>query len=62
MGVIWTVWPLDDEMRDWLVEEGVEVPDADSRFPTGSEIKQTLAESGLKIDIYDNGPQGRGRR
>jgi hypothetical protein len=57
MGVLWTVWPLDDEMKSWLDEMEVEYPLNPSRFPTGAEIKEVL--SGLDeydVEINDNGP------
>jgi len=56
MGILWTVWPLDDEMKSWLDETGVDYPKEPSRFPTGREIKEVIA--GLQefdIKINDNG-------
>jgi hypothetical protein len=56
MGVLWTVWPLDDGMREWLNELSVDYPDSPSRFPTGMEIKVALAAlDGYDIRITDNG-------
>ena len=57
MGILWTVWPLDDEMKSWLDEIEVEYPDKASRFPTGLEIKNALTTlSEYDIKITDNGP------
>lgn len=56
MGVLWIVWPLDDEMKSWLDETGVEYPNSSSRFPTGREIKDVVAAlSDFDIAITDNG-------
>lgn len=56
MGILWTVWPLDDGMREWLDDQNVVYPDRPSRFPTGSEIKSVLATlSNHDIEINDNG-------
>jgi hypothetical protein len=56
MGVLWTVWPLDAEIKSWLDEMAVAYPNAASRFPTGAEIKTVL--EGLldyDVEITDNG-------
>ena len=56
MGILWTVWPLDEKMCAWLDETGVAYPDVASRFPTGREIKEVVA--GLvdfDVEITDNG-------
>jgi hypothetical protein len=56
MGVLWTVWPLDSEMRQWLDELGIPFPAKASRFPTGTEIKAVI--NGLaehQVEITDNG-------
>ena len=60
MGVLWTVWPLDEKMKSWLDETGVEYPAAPSRFPTGSEIKKVVAsfKEGFDVKINDNGLNG----
>ena len=56
MGVLWTVWPLDDEMTSWLDEIGVAYSDAASRFPTGAEIKRAVNSlTDYDIKITDNG-------
>lgn len=55
MGVLWTVWPLDEQMRAWLDDQGIAFPDKGSRFPTGSEIKQMLAVFPGSAEITDNG-------
>lgn len=59
MGVSWTIWPLDDEIRPVLDDMGIDYPDAPSRWPTGAELKATLAAlSGFEIEAADNGPGG----
>ena len=56
MGILWTVWPLNEEMKSWLSETGVDYPDVESRFPTGHEIKTALDElAEYDIRINDNG-------
>jgi hypothetical protein len=56
MGILWTVWPLDDDMSSWLDDQEVAYPRAPSRFPTGAEIKAVT--SGLRahnVKVNDNG-------
>ncbi len=56
MGILWTTYPLSDEMKEWLDSEGVAYPDAPSRFPTGFEVKDALQQlDNLSIKITDNG-------
>jgi len=56
MGVLWTTYPLDEEMKEWLSSEGVEFPVVESRFPTGAEVKDALNDiGGVKFQITDNG-------
>lgn len=42
MGILWTVWPLGNEMNEWLESEGIEPTQLESCFPTGSEIINVL--------------------
>lgn len=58
MGVLWTVWPLDEQMQAWLGEQGIEFPDKPSRFPTGGEIKAVLEAFPGAAEITDNGIGG----
>ena len=58
MGILWTVWPLDDQMRTWLDEQDIAFPDRPSRFPTGREIKEALTDFAGSPDIRDNGVGG----
>ncbi|MBW4619144.1 MAG: hypothetical protein KME17_07265 [Cyanosarcina radialis HA8281-LM2] len=56
MGVIWTVFLLDEQMKDWLDEIGVGYPNAFSKFPTGREVKEVLpALSDFDVEVDDNG-------
>ncbi|MFZ6876428.1 hypothetical protein ACO0LF_30620 [Undibacterium sp. Di27W] len=56
MGILWTVWPLDEQMKSWLVETGIDYPDTKSRFPTGIEIKSALSQlKNYDVNITDNG-------
>ncbi len=59
MGVLWTTYPLDDEMKEWLDSMEVGYPNSTSRFPTGAEIKDAIANlSGVKVRVTDNGIGG----
>jgi len=56
MGILWTVWPTTDEMKEWLTSEGVEYPAQVSRLPKGKEIKSVLESlDGYKVEIKENG-------
>lgn len=56
MGVLWTVWPLNEEMKSWLDESGVPYPKLPSRWPKGSEIKEVVASlDDFDIQVNDNG-------
>jgi hypothetical protein len=56
MGILWTVWPTDDQMKEWLDSEGVEYPKSVSRFPKGIEVKEVLNNlEGYTVQIFDNG-------
>ena len=57
LGMLWLVWPLDEQMRNWLDERGTRYPDKASRFPTGDEIKSALGRlHGYTVTLNDNGP------
>jgi len=59
MGVLWTVWPLDEKMKSWLDETGVPYPQTSSRWPKGSEIKAVVASLGeFDVEVSDNGIGG----
>jgi len=56
MGILWTAWPLDDDMRSWLDDQEMAYPRTPSRFPTGAEIKAAI--SGLtahSVEVNDSG-------
>lgn len=56
MGILWTVWPLDDDMCQWLDEQEVAYPLTSSRFPTGAEIKAIVyGLKGHSVKVNDNG-------
>ena len=56
MGNMWIVWPLDEQMTNYLDSLDIDYPKVHSRFPTGLEIKDALSElSGYDIEITDNG-------
>lgn len=56
MGTLWTVWPLDQQMREYLDALEVGYPRDNSRFPTGGEIKNALARlDGYEVEVSDNG-------
>jgi hypothetical protein len=57
-GILWTVWPLDERMKEWLNQTGVEYPSTPSRFPTGKEIKEVIGKSqspGFNVRVNDCG-------
>ncbi|MDR6384005.1 hypothetical protein [Paraburkholderia caribensis] len=59
MGILWTVWPLDSQMKAWLQELEVPHPNVSSRFPTGCEIKTVLSQlHRFNVEIRDNGIGG----
>ena len=59
MGVLWTTYPLNDEMTEWLDSLEVSYPKTPSRFPTGREVKDAVSElNGIKASIRDNGVGG----
>ena len=43
MGVMYSVFPLQAELCEWLDEQGVAYPDAPSRNPTLDELKAVIA-------------------
>ena len=56
MGVIWSVFPLEDRMKSWLDKIGIAYPDMSSRLPTGREIKDVLASlPSHNVDISEKG-------
>lgn len=44
MGVLYSAQPLDTEVRQWLVEEGLSVPTADGSPPTPSDLEGALRQ------------------
>lgn len=59
MGVFWMVWPLDQQMKEWLEETGVSYPKRPSRWPKGREIKAVLASlCDFDVIVNDNGVGG----
>ena len=60
MGILYTVMPLDSEVRDWLRSQDIVCPAAASRWPTRGEVRTVLEDlRGFKIKYSENGP---GRR
>jgi hypothetical protein len=43
MGNIYTVVPMNDEVRDWLTKEGVAAPPVDGRWSTMRELRDVLS-------------------
>ncbi|MDQ0610651.1 hypothetical protein QFZ83_004822 [Variovorax sp. W1I1] len=57
MGILYTVWPLDSDMKEWLRSQDIAFPDASSRWPTREEVVKTLrALRGFRIRYTENGP------
>lgn len=42
MGILWTVYPITEEMKEYLDSEEVEYPDCPSNFPTDEEVHLAL--------------------
>jgi hypothetical protein len=60
VGILYTVWPLDAEAREWLTSEGISFPDGPSRWPTRSELEKVLGElRGFSVDYTVNGASQR---
>lgn len=60
MGILYTVWPLDEQAKDWLTSQEIEFPISTSRWPTRAEIERTLGElRGFKVRFTLNGPGNR---
>ena len=56
MGTLWTTYPLNDEMTEWLDSLDITYPAVPSRFPTGKEVKEAVDElKGIKVSVRDNG-------
>jgi hypothetical protein len=51
MGVLYSAFPIDSEVRDWLAEERIDCPETDGRAPTPNELARALdALSGFNVD------------
>ena len=60
MGVLYIVWPVNAEMRDWLASQDVDAPAVDSRSPTKQEVTAVLNRlRGFQVRFTDNGPGAR---
>jgi hypothetical protein len=44
MGILWTVYPVTDEMKEYLESENVPYPNSLSNFPTDEQIKLALSQ------------------
>jgi hypothetical protein len=60
MGILYTVWPLDSQAREWLQSQNIAFPATPSRWPTRGEVRAVLEDlKGFKVKYTENGP---GRR
>lgn len=60
MGVLYMVWPVDSEMRQWLGSQAIDAPETDSRWPSKQEVLTALNRlQGFQINVTDNGPDAR---
>jgi len=60
MGILYTVWPLDSQMKEWLTSQGIAFPEGSSRWPTKQEIRNALGSlRGFKVRYTENGPNAR---
>ena len=51
MGVLYSAFPIDADVRGWLTEEGIDCPDVDGRAPTPNELANALdALSDFSVD------------
>lgn len=56
MGVLYSVFPVNDKIRDWLQSENINCPAIDGQFPTRSEITTVLdGAAGLATDYSQSG-------
>lgn len=56
MGIFWTVYPLNEQMKEYLDSEDVSYPDVPSRFPKDEELHEALSElKGYKITKSQGG-------
>ena len=61
MGILYTVWPLDAEMKGWLGSQSIPFPpDTSSRWPTRQEVVEVLrALHCFSVRYTENGPGNR---
>jgi hypothetical protein len=60
MGILYTVWPLDDQAKTWLWSQDIGFPESTSRWPTRAEVERVLGElRGFKVKFTLNGPGNR---
>lgn len=56
MGVLYSAFPIDDDVREWLTEEGIPTPVIDGRAPTPNELKtalDTLEDEAVSYNISE---------
>jgi hypothetical protein len=54
VGVLYSAFPINDEVREWLADEGISAPKLDGRAPTPNEIKaalETLDDQAVSYNI-----------
>ena len=57
MGILYTVWPLGSDIREFLEDHDIHAPESQSRWPTSVELRSVLASfSAFDLDLYENGP------
>jgi hypothetical protein len=54
VGVLYTVLPLTDDIRQWLRESGeCDMPEGDGRHPTPAEVRKVISEMpGVIVEYY----------
>ena len=56
MGILYRVWPLDDQMREWLASQDISAPSGQSRWPTSAEIRDVLRDlRHFRVSYTENG-------
>jgi hypothetical protein len=60
MGVLYMVWPVEAQMREWLTSQAIDAPSTDSRWPSKLEVQAALNRlRGFQVRVTDNGPGAR---
>ena len=56
MGVLYSAFPIENDVREWLTDEGLPTPENDGRAPTPNELKaalDTLEDEAVSYNISE---------